>query len=798
MVTWSRRSRCKAFLLDFDMNTQAVDVSGAAPGWPGIAPTWTSSAKDLVTTALGRSRVWASIGHGILNEVYWPSAGEPQVRDLGFIVAGPNGWHELKRVGQYRLLLPSPFIPLPQIVHEGDGYRLELNLSPDPIRDVMLVAFQLTGNDVKLYALLAPHLGGSGLNNNAHAAEGLVAWKDACALHLAADCGFSRVSAGYVGYSDGWQDFARHACMAWTFAEALDGNVALIGDLGASMGVLALSFAETPEGARTLARSSLSEGFDSAQRSCATAWQAWATEIVIPEAPRPVRHEACLSAMVLKAHEGRTYPGALIASLSIPWGNSSDSTGGYHLVWTRDAVEAAFALLSIGCVEDARRTLGYLIATQRENGSWSQNSYPDGRPFWTGVQLDEVGFPVLLAAKLAEADAMDRLPRVAEMIVGYLARNGPGSPQDRWEENAGISPFTLGIEIAALVCAAEHLPAAESSYALSLADYWNERLEDWTYAENGTFSQAFGIDGYYVRIAPPLLKGGLRGRIDIKNREGESAPAVALIGMECLYLARLGLRDARDRYIQNTVKVIDSLLGVHTPHGMAYRRYNGDGYGEHENGAPFDGTGVGRLWPLLTGERAHLDLMLGIDPLPYLEMMTCMTGAGGLIPEQVWDADPIPERGLEPGKPTGSAMPLVWAHAEFLKLLIARHQGRPIELLASVERRYHSRRPEAATWHWRQAQPFDALPAGRALLIENPEPFQLHYGFDGWHEVADRASEKGAFSLHSVRFDSADVAGHSIVDFSFYFPESQRWAGTDYHVLLGETNTECREHETRN
>jgi glucoamylase len=248
------------------MDTQAVNVSGAAPGWPGIAPTWTSSAKDLVTTALGRSRVWASIGHGILNEVYWPSAGEPQVRDLGFIVAGPGGWHELKRVGRYRLSLPTPCIPLPRIVHEGDGYRLELNLSPDPIRDVMLVAFRLTGADLKLYALLAPHLGGSGLHNNARVADGLVAWKDSVALQLAADCGFSRASAGYTGYSDGWQDFANHARMDWTFREALNGNVALMGELAASTGVLALSFAETPEGACTLARSSLSEGFDAVQR----------------------------------------------------------------------------------------------------------------------------------------------------------------------------------------------------------------------------------------------------------------------------------------------------------------------------------------------------------------------------------------------------------------------------------------------------------------------------------------------------------------------------------------------------
>ena len=206
----------------------------------------------MVTTALGPSRVWATLGYGIVNEVYWPSAGRPQIRDLGFIVAGRSEWHEVKRVARYQLSLPEPYIPLPRIVHEGEGYRLELEVSPDPLRDAIVVAFRLTGEDVTLYALLAPHLDGSGWHNNARADGDLLAWKDCNALHLTSDCGFSRTSAGYVGYSDGWQDFSRHGEMRWTYGEALDGNVALMGELASAEGVLALAFADTPEGARTL------------------------------------------------------------------------------------------------------------------------------------------------------------------------------------------------------------------------------------------------------------------------------------------------------------------------------------------------------------------------------------------------------------------------------------------------------------------------------------------------------------------------------------------------------------------
>lgn len=638
--------------------------SDAAPGWPGVPPTWTSSAKDMVTTALGPSRLWATLGHGILNEVYRPSAGQPQIRDLGFIVATPTGWYEVKRAAQYQLSLLKPYIPLPRIVHEGEGYRLELEVSPDPLRDAILVAFRLDGEGARLYVLLAPHLGGSGHHNNARACDELLAWKDGNALNLAADCGYGRTSAGYVGYSDGWQDFSRHGAMRWCFREALDGNVALTAELAASEGVLALAFADSLDGARTLARSSLYEGFGSVRRAFVARWKTWARGLTIPDAPEEIRREAYLSAMVLKVHEGRTYPGAVVASLSIPWGNTSDSPGGYHLVWTRDAVEAGLALPAAGQTTDARRMLAYSVATQKADGGWSQNGFPDGRPFWTGIQLDEVGFPILLAAKLQEEGGLDGLNRSGEMVgraAGYLARNGPMTPQDRWEENAGISPFTLAIEIVALVAAAEFLDAVDRAYALSLADYWNERVEDWTYVQSGEFVEQFGVDGHYVRIAPPASQGGLCGRIEVRNRKGEFVPAVASVGMDFLYLARLGLRDARDYRIQNTLKLVETLLKVETPHGIAYHRYNNDGYGEHDDGRPYDGTGIGRPWPLLTGERGHLDVLLGIDPLPYLEMMTRMTGAGGLIPEQVWDGPPMPDRGLEPGKPSGSAMPLVWA-----------------------------------------------------------------------------------------------------------------------------------------
>ena len=740
-----------------------------APGKPGINPTWCSSAKDMVSTALGASRVWATFGYGIVNEVYWPSTGQPQIRDLGFIIAGPNGWTEVKRARHYTVSTPRGFVPLPRMVHEGEGYRLELECLTHPLRDTLLIRYKLDGDALKLYVLLSPHLGGDRHGNTAWAGADLSAQHGDAALCLRSDCGFSRTSAGYVGFSDGWQDFSKNGAMSWTYPMAEDGNVALMGELDASSGTLALSFAESLDGARTLARSSLADDYDETRRIFTDEWESWGETLDIPYSSAELKHAAELSAAVLKMHEDRTYAGALVASLSVPWGSSHDDLGGYHLVWTRDAVEAAFALIAIGQVVDASRILAYLIGTQSDDGSWLQNYFPDGRGYWKGSQLDEVALPVLLMAKLRSVGRMTiarPIETMVEKAIGFIVRNGPMSDQDRWEENAGASPFTLTVVICALVAAADLLGTEERDYVLSLADCWNERIEGWTYSTGGPLCAEHGVAGYYVRLGPSVTDVGLRGIVDVRNVASGAIAADELVGLEFFYLVRAGLRAPDDPRILDTLKLVETLLRRETPNGPSYYRYNGDGYGEHADGAPFDGTGIGRLWPLLTGERGHYAVVAGEDAKPYLSAMARMTGPGGLIPEQIWDGDAIPSAGLQPGQPSGSAMPLVWAHAEFIKLLAAQANGRPAELLDVIESRYNAKIPSAARWHWRETSPFSTMPTGRALLIERPAPFTLLLGFNDAPLTLTRSSTPTAFGLHGIELSPADLTGHTTISFA--------------------------------
>lgn len=101
--------------------------------------------------------MWFTVGYGILNEVFRPSTCEPQIRDLGFPIARPGSWFEVKRIGRYTLSTPAPEISLPQVVHEGEGYTLRLEYLADPARDGVLMRYELEGEEVWLYPLLAPH-----------------------------------------------------------------------------------------------------------------------------------------------------------------------------------------------------------------------------------------------------------------------------------------------------------------------------------------------------------------------------------------------------------------------------------------------------------------------------------------------------------------------------------------------------------------------------------------------------------------------------------------------------------------
>ena len=780
--------------------------SGEAPGAPGLSPTWCSSAKDVVGCALGQSRVWFTIGGGIVNEVYYPRVDIPQIRDLGFIVADGRGfWVEVKRLGNPTVTLAGPGIPAVRVVHRHERFELRLRIVPAAERDVLLVELELTGDEqLRPYALLAPHVGGTGHDNTASVAGHrghrlLLAEQGPFALALAAvdtdqRDAWGRASCGCVGTSDGWQDFKCNGAMNWEYDRAGPGNVALIGELPRKA-VLGLGISSGTESAATLALSALFQPFENSWQRQIGDWTAWQKECAARAAlagslPPQCRAQFSLSTMVLRAHKDKIFPGAMVASLSVPWGNTRDERAGYHLVWPRDLCECAGALLAFGATRGALDTVRYLRATQLADGHWTQNQWLGGSPYWTAVQLDETAFPVLLACALHERDALDGV-HVTDMIqraLSFIVCNGPASDQDRWEEDAGINTFTLSACIAALVCGASHLPPAARDLALAFADYWNASLESWTAVCDTPLAREHGIPGYYVRVAPAEAlhdRGALQDQLPIRNQVIDPGlPAESQVGVDFLQLVRFGLRAPNDPLIAGTVKLVDALLKVDTPNGPSWHRYNDDGYGEHDDGSAYDGTGRGRAWPLLTGERGHFELVAGADPLPLLETMVRMASPGGMLPEQVWDAEPIAKRFLERGRPTGGAMPLVWAHAEFIKLAVSRSIGRPFDRPEPVWRRYGGKRPAPTRVFWCPHAPAGRLPQGTPLTLALTEPGVFRWGFDGWQDIEERATEPNPLGLHLVEIDTRGLAAGRSIDLTYRRQSDGQWAGQDYRITV--------------
>ncbi|MCL4535890.1 MAG: glucan 1,4-alpha-glucosidase [Bacteroidetes bacterium] len=797
-----------------------------APGGPGIPARWTSSAKVGVGASLSSaSRVWFTLSHGILNEIYYPRMDTACTRDMGLIVTdGRDFFSEEKRQAEHEVSYIVDGVPAYHLVNtcEEGRYRIEKDVIADPKRHVVLQRTQfipLKGSleDYNLYVLLAPHLGNQGAGNTGLVGDTkgtpmLFAEREGFALALASSASWLKRSAGFVGTSDGWQDLRAHKQMAWTYARAEDGNVALTGeiDLRAAGGtfLLALGFGTRIQEAGHLARAALQDGFDASLNEYIEEWQQWQNRLLHLGERAERQGDGKLdyyrvSAAVLRTHEAKDFRGGIIASLSIPWGadKGDHDLGGYHLVWTRDLVETVTGLLAAGALDQAYRVIQYLETTQEPDGHWAQNMWLDGTPFWTAVQMDEASFPILLTDNgwqnglLDEGDLMRLWPMIRQ-AASFVVCNGPVTEEDRWEEEPGYSPFTLAVEIAALLAAADlaevrHEPDI-ATYLREVADNWNSSIEKWTYATGTELAHKLGIEGYYVRIAPPEVADGTSlndGFVPIKNRPPgqSSAPAVHFVSPDALALVRFGLRSAHDPRIVNTVKAIDALLKVETPYGPAWHRYNDDGYGEHADGSAYDGTGIGRAWPLLTGERAHYEMAAGRrqEAERLMRTIEAFANEGGMLPEQVWDSPDIPEKDLFFGRASGSGMPLVWAHAEYIKLRRSLREGRVFDTPPQPVQRYLIEHKESPYSTWRFNQKSRTTLHGKLLRLELQKPAVVHWSTDGFQTAHDTETRDTKVGMHVADLPTKGLRQGEQVVFTFYWPDAGEWAGTNFAVTVG-------------
>jgi glucoamylase len=689
-------------------------------------------------------------------------------------------------------------------------YRIEKQVLTDPKRDTLLQRVRFWNqlgalSDYRLYVLLRPRLGDQGRDNTAwlgelHGVPLIFATHGSEALALACSARFLRRSVGYVGSSDGSRDLKANGRLTREYTRAESGNVALTAEIDLSDlqgdAVLALGFGATPEVAAEQALGSLNEGFESALREYIAGWRQWQNGSLRAEASLSRNGDlGRVSRVVLQCHESKAKPGAVVASLSIPWGGARGDAdvGGYHLVWPRDLVQAGGAWLAVDDDEAARRVLSYLRSTQQPDGHWPQNLWIDGRPHSNGIQIDETALPILLVdlayreGALSGAQLAECWPMV-HRAARYLVQNGPVSPMDRWEEDPGYSPYTVAAEIAALLAAADHAnlnqEPAQANFLRETADVWHASIDRWMYASKNAWCKRFGVEGYYVR-----LSDGASGdnRVQLKNTGATEIDLLAahLVSPDAFALVRFGSRAADDPRMIDTAKLIDELLKIETPNGPTWHRYNQDRYGEHADGSPFDGTGIGRGWPLLSAERAHFELAAGhvSSAKRLIAAVESFANETGLIPEQVWDSADVPEHRLYSGRPSGSAMPLVWAHAEYLKLRRSLNDGGVFDLPPQPVRRYLQHQAEIRRRSWRFNHKLRAVPPATELRIETLAPALVHWTHDDWKTCREVTTQDSGLGVHFADLETlgADVRA---IRFTFYWPDAGHWENQDFVVSV--------------
>ncbi len=791
------------------------ETTSEAFGRPGAEPRWTHGGKDGVGTAYAASsRIWFTFWNGILTEVYYPTVDRPQLRDLQYLITdGKTFFHEEKRQLKSKFeRLSDHTLGYRCINTDPEGrYAIAKEIITDPQLACVLQRTEITGDPsftskLRLYALCAPHLEVGGWENNGYVAsvsgrKVLMAQKNEVWLALAATVPFSRVSCGYVGQSDGWTDLSSNFQMDWEFNQAPGGNIALTGELhlkGAREFTLGLAFGESEHHAISTLFQALSIPFKAHHKRFTQQWGCLAAEVQpLHKVSGDQGNLYQGSFSLLRAHEDKSYPGAFIASLAIPWGEAKgdQDQGGYHLVWTRDMVNSACGMLAAGDRLTPLRALIYLAVSQQEDGGFAQNFWVNGNPYWRGIQLDEVAFPIMLAWRLQQQKALQDFDPYSMVLraAAYLVRHGPVTQQERWEEAGGYSPSTIASNIAALIGAAMMARTrgdqATAKFLEGYADFLESHIEAWTVTTDGALVP--GIKRHYIRILPASVDNPYpnetpnNSTLVLANRPPGSQrefPAKDIVDAGFLELVRYGVRKPLDPLIVDTLRVVDAVLKVDTPFGPCWRRYNNDGYGQREDGGPFTSWGQGRAWPLLTGERGHYELVAGHNVKPFIRALEGFGSVTGLLPEQVWDEPDRPEIYMYLGRPTGSAMPLMWAHAEYVKLLRSVFDGHIFDRIPEVADRYLGDRKSCQPLEiWKFNWQTPRVKKGATLRIQALAPFRLHWSGDEWNTSQDTPSTSTALGLDFVDIP-VPPSQAAPIRFTFFWTAGNQWEGRDFAV----------------
>lgn len=700
------------------------------------------------------SKVWYSAAHGKITEVMYGLIHAAQIRDWRFVVKGPDfvhtedrdmisSVHFLDTDSQGRPLSPALVI---RSHDKANSYELVKTILTDPDRNTLLVKVDFIPKraGLQLETIVDPHMANtSGGDAGAVNSEYLESWEGDAHLAVSSD-----------------QTFVAPALRAREGGKILLGaQLPRANKDQAQHFLFAMGFGKDAHAARAAARGTLDAGFDAVHdkflgKGGAVGWEDYLASLSeLPALQKEAEDGGKLvnaSAIVLKSQEDKTYAGALIASLSNPWGDTTSAekfSSGYKAVWPRDFYQCAMAFLALGDAQTAKRAFEYLPKVQVTDatpgnkgatGWFLQKTLVNGQLEWVAVQLDQTAMPIMLgwklwkAGDLSDAEMQKYYDQMIRPAADFLVKGGkpnllwntdfdvkpPMTQQERWEEQWGYSPSTTAAVITGLITAAdmaEHFgDAASAKVWRDTADMMNKEIEPIMFTTDGKF----GNGRYFVRISRTKHANDHEKLGKANGHEG--LPSDEMVDGGFLELVRYGVRSADAPSITDSLPELDgqardpNLVVLYSFRDgkeviPGWRRYGNDGYGESTDGFNYGEGGKmrptqrGRVWPFFTGERGHYELARDLlkGPLTpaehehlrkvYVRGMEHFANAGDMLPEQVFDGVGQNPWHYKRGQGTNSATPLAWTHAEYVKLLRSLHDGQVWDRYDIVADRYQKK-----------------------------------------------------------------------------------------------------------
>jgi glucoamylase len=769
----------------------AAPAAPPATDGPGALSHFDLARKDCVGTARNTtSKVWFTVANGVLSDVYFPTNDNTNVETLQYLVSDGSSFTDLQtRDTTYTVQATDDRALTCRVTTTAKSgrYKIVTDYTTDPSRPTVLIRSKFVAlkgrlSDYRLYVRHDPTLNGNGggltansteRGDNGGADDGALAQAGGHTLLVGSDIvtktnaanrdyaipvysaldasrGFDQATNGFAGQpSDGLVQLDAGHALSALHDSAVHGNVVQVGrvPLGHSgRFTLALGYGDTQAKAISASQTSLERGFHGARHDYERGWNAYDASLVEPRRPHGVspRHwadildEYYLSANYVKAAEDKTFPGAVAASLTSPWGQAvtagdSKNTyfGSYREVFARDLYEAWTAAFLAGDRSTARNMTRFLFERQQQpDGSMPRNSLPNGKlaPDSFNTQLDECAYPLIMALAVGLTDNAYYKAHIAP-AANFVASHGPAFGPERWEEQSGFSPSTISAEIAGLVAAAiiadRNGDHASARVWRATADEFQRNLKKWTLTTNGPLSTS----PYFIRLS----KKGDPNEAVVYN-VGNGGPDLdqrSVIDAGFLEYARLGLLKPDDADILASLPVVDATIKRTTASGDGFLRYNGDGYGDGAtDGHPWapSNKGTGHPWPVLSGERGQYEVDRGAvgSAIGRLDAMRNMSSGVGLIAEQVWDlpdlapspfgTDPTTASiGFRNGKPDGSASALTWSAGQFVRLTLDAAAGSILDRPAYTVDRYirHAQGQTALT----VTAPADNILVGNSVTV---------------------------------------------------------------------------------